>query len=105
MTNEKTFNINNFIGIYDNYISPEECDKAIKLYEDQVKFKNTIDRLEFEQSPITQKQDQQFFAHSTNLGIWWEDLKPMMFNFDMAFKHYTENTGAKDAYGGPFHLE
>ena len=36
--NEKTVNINNFIGIYDNYITKEECNKAIKLYEDQDKF-------------------------------------------------------------------
>ena len=27
---EKTVNINNFIGIYDGYISKEECNKAIK---------------------------------------------------------------------------
>ena len=30
--NEKTVNINNFIGVYDNYITPEECNKAIKLF-------------------------------------------------------------------------
>ena len=34
---EKTVNIDNFIGIYDNYISEVECKKAIKLYEDQNK--------------------------------------------------------------------
>jgi hypothetical protein len=27
---EKTVNINNFIGVYDNYITKEECNKAIK---------------------------------------------------------------------------
>jgi len=31
--NEKLVNINNFIGVYDNYITPEECNKAIELYE------------------------------------------------------------------------
>ena len=30
---EKTVQINNFIGIYDNYITKEECNNAIKLYE------------------------------------------------------------------------
>ena len=48
---EKTVNINNFIGTYDNYISQEECKKVIKFYEDQNKFKNTINRLEFENAP------------------------------------------------------
>ena len=40
--NEKTVSINNFIGVYDNYITPEECNKAIKLYEEQNKFRNRI---------------------------------------------------------------
>ena len=34
----KTVNITNFIGVYDNYITKEECNKAIKLYENQNKF-------------------------------------------------------------------
>jgi hypothetical protein len=43
-TIEKTVSIDKFIGVYDNYITPEECNKAIKLYEDQDKFNNTINR-------------------------------------------------------------
>ena len=85
---EKTFSINNFIGIYDNYITHEDCDKAIKLYEDQNKFNKTINRLSFEQAPIIQKQDQQYFAAPWNVDVWWEQLKTMMFNFDLAWKHY-----------------
>ena len=99
---KKEININNFIGVYDNYITPEECNKAIKLYEDQNKFNNTINRIGGEKASILEKQDQQFFAAPNNLNVWWEDLKPMMFNFDIAFKHYIENTGAADAYGVPF---
>ena len=102
---EKTVNINNFIGIYDNYIISEECNKAIKLYEDQNKFNNTVNRIGTEKASTLQKQDQQFFAMQNNLDIWWDSLKPMMFNFDIAFKHYVENTGAGDAYSGtPFHF-
>ena len=100
---EKTVNITNFIGVYDNYITKEECNKAIKLYEDQNKFNNTINRIGGEKSPILQKQDQQFFAANGNVDFWWESLKPMIINFDIALKHYIENTGASDAYdGGPF---
>ena len=93
---EKTYSINNFIGVYDNYITPEECNKAIKLFEDQVKFNNTVNRLDFEQSPVTQKQDQQFFAAESNLDIWWEDLKLTILNYDLAWKHYCKSTGAAD---------
>ena len=96
--NEKTYSINNFIGVYDNYISPEECNKAIKLFEDQDKFNNTLNRLDFEQAPVTQKQDQQYFAGATNINVWWEDLKSLIVNFDMAWNHYIKTTGADTAY-------
>ena len=101
---DKTVNITNFIGVYDNYITEQECNKAIKLYEDQNKFNNTINRIGGEKASILQKQDQQFFAAPKNMEVWWESLKPMMFNFEIALKHYIENTGAAEAYGVPFHF-
>jgi hypothetical protein len=101
--NEKTVNINNFIGIYDNYITEEECNKAIKLYENQNKFNNTLNRIDFEESAVLEKQDQQFFAESYNIEVWWKLLKPIVVNFQLAFNHYIKNTGAEDAYGVPFH--
>ena len=104
MNNEKTVNITNFIGVYDNYITKEQCNYAIKLYEDQNKFNNTINRIASEKSSTLIKQDQQFFAAQNNLDIWWQSLKPMMLNLDMAFNHYVEHTGAKEAYGVPFHF-
>jgi len=97
--NKKTVNINNFIAVYDNYITKEECNNAIKLYETQNKFNKTINRLSFEQAPITMKQDQQYFAAGDNIDVWWETLKPLMFNFDMAWKHYEQNIGARVSYG------
>ncbi len=101
--NEKTVNINNFIGVYDNYITKEECNKAIKLYEDQNKFNNTINRIGFENASILDKQDQQFFASTNTMDVWWETLKPIIVNFDIAWNHYIQNTGAKDSYNVPFH--
>jgi len=100
----KKVNINNFIGVYDNYITKEECDKAIKLYEDQNKFNNTVNRINAERSPILRKRDQQFFVTSNNIDLWWQELKSMILNFEISFKHYVENTGAQDAYGVPFHF-
>ena len=103
--NEKTVNITNFIGIYDNYITKEDCNKAIQLYENQNKFNQTINRIAFENASVLQKQDQQFFAANNNIDVWWESLKPMMLNFDLAWNHYVTNVGAKEAYDGiPFHF-
>ena len=53
---EKTVNINNFIGVYDIYITPQECNKAIKLFENENKFKRTLDRRQFENSNNLQKK-------------------------------------------------
>ena len=101
---EKTVNINNFIGVYDNYITKDDCNKAIKLYEEQNKFNNTVNRIGGEKASVLQKQDQQYFAFGNNIDIWWEELKPMMLNFDLAWNHYVKNVGADDAYGVPFHF-
>ena len=102
---EKSVDITNFIGVYDNYITKEECDKAIKLYENQNKFNKTFNRKFFEKASVLEKQDKQYFASMDNIDVWWESLKPMMFNFDIAWKHYLKTTGAEGAYdGGPFHF-
>ena len=101
---DKKVNINNFIATYDNYITKEECNKAINLYENQNKFNRTINRISSEKESILRKQDQQFFADTSNVDVWWESLKPMMLNFDMAWKHYLQNTGAGDAYRVPFYF-
>ncbi len=102
---EKTVNITDFIGVYDNYITEEECNKAIKIYEDENKFNHTLNRLRGENISILKKQDQQFFASPNNIDVWWEAVKPMMVNFDLAWNHYLKHTGGDDAYdGGPFHF-
>jgi len=104
MSKEKTVNITNFVGVYDNYITQEECNKAIKMYEEQNKFNNTMNRIASEKQSVLQKQDQQFFANQANLNVWWEDLKTIMHNFNLAWNHYDQNVGATDAYRTSFHF-
>ena len=96
---ERTVNINNFIGIYDGYITEEECNNAIKLYENEDKFNKTLNRIGGENASILSKQDQQYFAASHNITVWWETLKTMILNYDQAWKHYIKNTGASEAFG------
>ncbi len=102
--NNKTVEINNFIGVYDNYITPEECNKVIKVYEDETKLQKTLNRMASENASVLQKKDKQYFAAGHNLDVWWEDLKTLMFNVDIAFRNYCTNTGAHEAYNNiPFH--
>ena len=102
--NERTVDITNFIGVYDNYILKQECDKAIKLFEDQDKFNKTFNRQFFEKASVLKKKDRQFFASSANIDFWWEELKPIMVNFNLAWNHYVKHVGADDAYEVPFHF-
>tara|TARA_R100001129_G_scaffold28552_1_gene19119 strand:+ start:1313 stop:1909 length:597 start_codon:yes stop_codon:yes gene_type:complete len=102
MTIEKTATMDNFIGVYDNYITKDECDKAVTLFENQHKFRNTVDRMHFENKPITVIQDQQFFGEGNNIDVWWEELKPLIYNFDLAWQHYKKHTGAASVYQEKF---
>ena len=96
--------IENFIGIFDNYITEQECNKAIKLFEQENKFRRTLNRRQFENSNNLQKKDTQFFAAPANLNIWWDDLKSLMVNYNLAFNHYLQETGGDAAYDhGEFH--
>ena len=96
--NEKKSEIKNFIGIYDNYITKKECDLAIELFEKESNFKKTLTRVQFEKSPFREKKDEQFFAHPENLIVWWDYLKTITVNFDLAFKDYCQQTGANDYF-------
>ena len=95
---EKTVSIDNFIGIYDNYVTKEECNRAIEFYENQNKFNKTLNRMSFENASTLTKQDQQLFLYPNELNVWWEELKSMIVNYDLAFNHYLKNTGAGSAY-------
>jgi|TARA_R110002020_G_scaffold302165_1_gene517571 hypothetical protein len=98
---EKTVNINNFIGVYDGYITKEECNKAINIFEAQDKLKHTVNRIRGEQSSSLKKHDQQYFMHGGNIEVWHTDLKSMLVNFEMAWKHYEQHTGITEAFSVP----
>ena len=99
MNKERTVNINNFIGVYDNYITEEECNRAISIYEQQDRFNNTVNRIGSEKSDIIYKQDQQLFVGAGNIEVWWEDLKSLIYNFNTAWNHYNQSVGACSSYG------
>ena len=102
-TVQRTHEIENFIGVYDNYILPQECDRAIKIFDNQHKFNNTLDRLKFENSGALSKKDNQFFANKDNMNVWWQEYKTMIANYDMAFKHYSDTTGAMESFGADYY--
>jgi hypothetical protein len=95
---DKTVDIKNFIGVYDNYIPAEECDRVIKIFELSSKYKRTLNRKQFENVNQITKKDEQFFAGPENLDLWWDEVKNVIFNFDIAWHHYLNATGAQETY-------
>jgi|TARA_R110000796_G_scaffold184760_1_gene301309 hypothetical protein len=90
----KNAKIENFIGVYDNYITPKECKGLIKVFEDYSKFNKILNRRQCNIDWHIAK-DEQFFYHSENVNLHWSSFKQTVFNFDIAFKHYLVNTGAE----------
>ena len=77
---ERTANIDNFIGVYDGYITQEECNKAINLFEAQDKLNQTLNRQGSERVPLKRKQDQQYFANAGNVKNDWVLSKLTLFS-------------------------
>ena len=102
--NNKTQNITNFIGVYDNYITDEMCTYVVNLFDNQSKLNKTLNRKDSEDSNLLAKNDEQFFAEAGNIDVWHEELRPLILNFEMALKHYEDATGVKEAFSVPsFH--
>jgi hypothetical protein len=91
--------INNFIGVYDNYIPSNMCEEVIKYFNLQSEYKNTFDRLKFENVSLNIKQDEACQLNKFNLHVWFKDFKTLLLNFDQALQHYQTHTGFKDHVG------
>ena len=96
---ERKVSINNFIGVYDNYITEFECQRAISLFENQTKFNRTINRQTSEKASVLDKQDQQYFCSIETIDVWHSELKSLIANFDQAYRHYDEMTGIVKSFG------
>ena len=100
---KKTANVKNFIGIYDGYITEEECKNAISIFDSQEKLRNTFSRLQIQKIDLKYKQDKHLFCNGANVEVWHEDLKSLIVNFDLAWKHYSTIVGADEAFQVDFH--
>ena len=99
---EKQWKISNFVGIYDNYISEEDCKKAIKLFDEHEKFQMVFDRQANDNVPKTKKQDRAMFAQESNMEVWLGDLETLLDNFNNAFDNYLTETSARELYDNKF---
>ena len=91
--NQKKFEMKEWIGIFDNYITPEMCKEAIEFFERQNGFNKIYDRFSTERAGNRSKKDM-----ATNIGPEeilgshsQANFKTMFVNFDLALKMYLQN--------------
>ena len=93
---EKKIKIENFIGIYDNFIPPTFCDDLINYFESKSKFGKSFDRLSSENAPMIEKKDHTVPLSHYSIDDWFEEFKPFFANIDIAISNYSTHTGLKD---------
>jgi hypothetical protein len=95
---QRKSSIKDFIGIYDGYIPDEVCDQAIELFKKYQEFNKVFSRFTSEGTTQDIKEDKQLFCSPdvlTNEEFNINKLKTLMINFDMALRHYYEETNIK----------
>ena len=95
MENRKV-TIEDHIGIYDGFILPSDCEKAIEIFKQGTKFNKTYNRMQSERMPTHLKHDVATDLNYTNLTLWQDELKTLLINFDMALKMYETHTSIKE---------
>jgi hypothetical protein len=97
--NERKIDIKNYIGIFDGFILPVDCKKAIEFFENRSKFNDTFNRMQAERAPSNIKNDVATNLDHRNLTLWKDELKNLLVNFDLALKMYETSTNVKEYVG------
>jgi hypothetical protein len=95
---ERKNNIKDFIGVYDGYIPDEACDQAIELFNKYQEFNKVFSRFTSEGTTQDVKDDKQLFCIPeilTEEEFNVNKLKALMVNFDIALRHYYNETNIK----------
>ncbi len=92
--NEKRFEMKEWIGVFDNYITPDMCEHAISFFHKNHEFNKLYDRFQSE-NKISHHMKKDVAKNIWPNDIWEdkENLKPLFLNFDIALKTYIERIG------------
>lgn len=95
--------IKDFIGVYDNYITPQACDSMINFFEKEKKLKKAIDRQTSEGTSLLNKKDEAVFLNEGNVEDWAGRHQDFFINVDLAIKDYDKATGLSEAINSGLH--
>lgn len=97
----KKEDINDFIGVYDGYISDDACKEVIDLFKHHESFNKVYSRID-EGWTQDEKSDKSVMItpdHITELDFNINRLTPIMNSFKEALNHYYEETNIKRYVG------
>lgn len=98
---ERVNNLENFIGVYDNYVPKVMCETLIKFFEKKDDFKQFYNRLDSEGTTLNFKKDVSTEIFYQNYMTWANqcpEMKSIILNFDSALKEYEKQTDILSAY-------
>jgi hypothetical protein len=90
---EKNYKIEDFLGTFDNFVTPETCDKLIAAFEKEKKIRNTFNRKESENVSNFFKEDEAFFLSRDHLiGLDQEGIQQVLTNIREVVEIYLKQT-------------
>jgi hypothetical protein len=94
---EKTCNIKDFIGVFDNFIPPGECEALIDFYNNHEQQHKTYTRLHSEHRGSHTKKDAALDINAFgDKLVFNSQVKTTHINFDMALKEYLKRTDIQE---------
>jgi|TARA_A100001391_G_scaffold129848_1_gene89048 hypothetical protein len=97
--NQKNFQLEKCIGIFDGFIPQVMCEEAILFYKNKKKYNQAHDRWITENASVNKKSDTSLILNWENLPLWEKDFHGMMVNLYTCVKMWMNRTGIQDYYG------
>jgi len=91
---KQTYEIKDFIGVFDNFLDPNTCDQMIKWFNEQDSFSKTYTRLKFENTGQSVKKDLSISVGGWNFHTMFRNETPDIFAIAMnnIFNLYNKET-------------
>ena len=99
MSKIPSFEINDFIGSFDGYITDQMCDEAIDIFKKKKKFNDTFTRMQAEGSTQLRKNDEACTVDDFSMEADHIRLLPIMLNFRTCLQIYLKETNILEYLG------
>ncbi|MEL0207665.1 MAG: 2OG-Fe(II) oxygenase [Gammaproteobacteria bacterium] len=95
--------IKDFIGVFDNYITPAACEKMITYFKNQNAMGKAFNRQSSEGVPLGKKKDLSLGLNANNVHAWVGQFTDFFVNVERALVEYDQETGFCEACDTTLH--